>query len=103
MKDLTTNDFLIGSYESFYSFDIDSWEYQMKQMADAGINFNIFPRTFGGWGDGKMFDLEYWKEVEELYAELNMIYFMNGGFQRSLWTRAFFSLTDLSIALDITL
>ena len=32
MKKNTTNKFLIGSWVSFYSFDIDSYEYQLDQM-----------------------------------------------------------------------
>ena len=45
--DVTTDDLLIGSWVSFYSFEKDSYEYQLDQMAAAGINFNMFPRDFG--------------------------------------------------------
>ena len=31
--DVTTDDLLIGSWVSFYSFDVDSYEYQLDQMA----------------------------------------------------------------------
>ena len=79
--DVTTDDFLIGSWVSFYSFEIDSYEYQLDQMAAAGVNFNIFPRNFGG---GAMYDADYWNAVEEEYAERNMIYLMNGGMDASL-------------------
>ena len=73
--DVTSDDILIGSWVSFYSFDVDSYEYQLDQMAAAGINFNIFPRDFG---DGSMYDADYWQEVEEQYAKRNMVYLMNG-------------------------
>ena len=74
-NDVTTDDLLVGSWVSFYSFDIDSYEYQLDQMAAAGINFNIFPRDFG---EGNMHDAAYWKDVEEQYAKRNMVYLMNG-------------------------
>ena len=73
--DVTTNDLLIGSWVSFYSFEIDSYEEQLDQMAAAGINFNVFPRDFGG---GQMFDADYWNDVEAQYAKRNMVYLMNG-------------------------
>ena len=48
MKKNTTGKFLIGSWVSFYPFEIDSYEYQLDQMKEAGLNFNIFPAYFGG-------------------------------------------------------
>ena len=73
--EVTTDDLLIGSWVTFYSFETDSYEYQLDQMAAAGLNFNLFPRDFGS---GAMFDAEYWNNVEEQYAKRNMIYHMNG-------------------------
>ena len=73
--DVTTDDLLIGSWVTFYSFEKDSYEYQLDQMAAAGLNFNLFPRDFGS---GAMFDAEYWNNIEEQYAKRNMIYQMNG-------------------------
>ncbi|MBP3665654.1 MAG: hypothetical protein J6K29_01250 [Clostridia bacterium] len=73
--DVTTDDLLIGSWVSFYSFETDSYEYQLDQMAAAGINFNMFPRDFGS---GVMFDAAYWNNIEEQYAKRNMVYQMNG-------------------------
>ncbi len=73
--DVTTDDLLIGSWVTFYSFETDSYEYQLDQMAAAGLNFNMFPRDFGS---GAMFDAEYWNNIEEQYAKRNMIYQMNG-------------------------
>ena len=74
-NDVTSDDFLIGSWVSFYSFDIDSYEYQLDQMAAAGINFNIFPKDFG---EGALYDAAYWDDVEAQYAKRNMVYLMNG-------------------------
>ena len=73
--DVTTDDLLIGSWVSFYSFEKDSYEYQLDQMAAAGINFNMFPRDFGS---GYMYDADYWNNIEEQYAKRNMVYQMNG-------------------------
>lgn len=73
--DVTSDDFLVGSWVSFYSFDIDSYEYQLDQMAAAGINFNIFPKNFG---EGAMYDAAYWDDIEAQYAKRNMVYLMNG-------------------------
>ncbi len=79
--DVTADDFLIGSWVSFYSFDVDSYEKQLDRMAEAGINFNIFPRDFAG---GAVYDADYWNEVEEQYAKRNMVYLMGGGMNASL-------------------
>ncbi len=79
--DVTSDDLLIGSWVSFYSFDIDSYEYQLDQMAEAGLNFNIFPRNFAG---SNMYDAAYWETIEKTYAERNMVYLMNGGLNTSI-------------------
>ena len=79
-NDVTTDDLLIGSWVTFYSFDIDSYEYQLDQMAAAGINFNMFPRDFGS---GAMYDADYWNDIEEQYAKRNMVYQMNGSMAES--------------------
>ena len=79
--DVTSDDLLIGSWISFYSFDIDSYEYQLDQMAEAGINFNIFPRGYNG---SNMYDAAYWDTVEKAYADRNMVYLMNGGLNTSI-------------------
>jgi hypothetical protein len=78
--DVTSDDLLIGSWVSFYSFETDSYEYQLDQMAAAGINFNMFPRDFGS---GAMYDADYWNNVEEQYAKRNMVYQMNGSMAES--------------------
>ncbi|MBQ9735438.1 MAG: chitobiase/beta-hexosaminidase C-terminal domain-containing protein [Clostridia bacterium] len=73
--DVTTDDLLIGSWVSFYSFGKDSYEKQLDQMAASGINFNIFPASFGA---PLTFDAAHWENVEAQYAKRNMVYLMNG-------------------------
>ena len=80
MKKNTTNQFLIGSWVSFYPFDVDSYEYQLDQMHRVGLNFNIFPAVFGGG----MLDAETWENVEKQYASRNMYYCMNGGLDEKM-------------------
>ena len=79
-NDVTTDDLLIGSWVTFYSFETDSYEYQLDQMAAAGMNFNIFPKNFGS---GQMFDAAYWSDIEAQYAKRNMVYIMNGSMAES--------------------
>ena len=80
MKKPTTNKFLIGSWVSFYPFDIHSYEYQLDQMREAGINFNIFPADFGGG----MHDADTWNNVEAQYEARDMYYCMYGGLTEEL-------------------
>jgi len=76
-KRVTTDDFLIGSFISWYPYNIDSWEYQTEQMAAAGLNFNMFPKEFYT-ASNELKTFEYWQEVEDLYTANNMLYFMAG-------------------------
>jgi hypothetical protein len=80
MKKNTTDKFLIGSWVSFYPFEIDSYEFQLDQMKEAGLNFNIFPAVFGGG----MHNAELWEDVERQYAARDMYYCMNGGLREEL-------------------
>lgn len=80
MAKKTTDRFLIGSWVSFYPFSIDSYEYQLDQMAAAGLNFNIFPMVFGGG----MLDAEAWDKIEKEYEKRDMLYLMNGGMNREM-------------------
>ena len=74
MKKHTHHHFLIGSWVSFYPFDVDSYEHQLDQMHEAGLNFNIFPMTFGGTMSAEACD-----RVEREYAARDMLYLVNGG------------------------
>ena len=80
MKKNTTGKFLIGSWVSFYPFEIDSYEYQLDQMKEAGLNFNIFPAVFGGG----MQNAELWADVEKQYEARDMYYCMNGGLNEDM-------------------
>ncbi len=80
MKKNTTDKFLIGSWVSFYPFEIDSYEYQLDQMKEAGLNFNIFPAVFGGG----MQNAELWADVEKQYEARDMYYCMNGGLKEDM-------------------
>ncbi len=82
MKKNTTDKFLIGSWVSFYPFEIDSYEYQLDQMREAGLNFNIFPAVFGGG----MQDAALWENVEKQYTARDMYYCMNGGLDDRMLT-----------------
>ena len=73
-KKNTNNQFLIGSWVSFYPFSVDSYEQQLDQMQEAGLNFNIFPMTFGGGMDTP----EVCDQIEREYTARNMLYFMYG-------------------------
>ena len=80
MKKNTTDKFLIGSWVSFYPFEIGSYEYQLDQMKEAGLNFNIFPAYFGGG----MRNAEVWADVEKQYEARDMYYCMNGGLDEDM-------------------
>ena len=80
MKKNTTDKFLIGSWVSFYPFDIHGYEYQLDQMKDAGLNFNIFPAEFGCG----MLNAERWADVERQYQARDMYYCMNGGLNEDM-------------------
>lgn len=76
MKKNTHHQFLIGSWLSFYPFEIDSYEYQLDQMHEAGLNFNIFPTI--GYAGG-MHDPKVCEDVEKQHAARNMLYLMRSG------------------------
>ena len=71
--DVTADDFLIGAWSPIYSTEIHSIEYQLDQMAAAGVNFNIHP--YDNWG---IRDADFWNEVEEQFGQRNMVYLMYG-------------------------
>ncbi len=79
MKKHTHHKFLIGSWVSFYPFEVDSYEHQLDQMHEAGLNFNIFPMTFGA----TLNTAELCDRVEREYAARDMLYLMNGGLTES--------------------
>ena len=66
-NEFTTDEFLIGSWVSFYSFDKDSYQTQLDKLKELGINFNFFPRKFG-----EIMDAQTIAAVEAEYAKRNM-------------------------------
>ncbi len=77
-KEFTTDEFLIGSWVSFYSFEKDSFETQLDNMKALGLNFNIYPKYFGG-----EMDMDTVASVEEEYGKRDMYYLMFGGMDLS--------------------
>ena len=71
--DVTADDFIIGCWTPVYSTNIHSYEYQLDQMADLGINMNIHP--LGSWS---IQNAEFWDYVEAEYGKRNMTYLMWG-------------------------
>ena len=71
--DVTADDFLIGCWTPVYSTDIHSYEYQLDQMADLGINLNL--HALGSWS---IQNAEFWDYVEAEYGKRNMNYLMWG-------------------------
>ena len=97
MKKNTTDKFLIGSWVSFYPFDIHSYEYQLDQMKEAGLNFNIFPAEFGCG----MLNAERWADVECQYQARDMYYCMNGGLNEDMLREGVTGVAADKVARDI--
>ncbi len=72
--DVTADDFLIGVWEPHYSTDIHSYDYQLDQMAAAGVNFNLNPHD--NWW--YLRDPAFWDEIEAQFSQRNMVYLMFG-------------------------
>ena len=66
------NVFLIGSWVSYYSYDIDSHETQMKRLSEAGVNFNCFPSDYDD--NTKRDSLDDWLEIDALCEKYGMFY-----------------------------
>ena len=84
-SETTENSLLIGSWVTFFPFDIESYEKQLDRMAAAGLNFSLFPYNFGSpaeYADGT------WDYVEEQYAKRNMLYHVNASMNRDYIEKA---------------
>ena len=75
-KKTTKDSFLIGSWVSYYDYSISSYEEQTAFMADAGLNFNIFPHI---WNTGEVDSTgtQFWQYVDETYRKNNMVYLID--------------------------
>ena len=80
VKPVTTNDFLIGSWVSYYAAgdNVMSMSEQTARLADAGLNF----LPAGGWipdyGEPVKRDLgsaQWWQHVDSVMQKNNMLYF----------------------------
>ena len=76
-KKTTKDSFLIGAWVSYYDYSISSYEEQTAFMADAGLNFNIFPHI---WNTGEVDSTgtQFWQYVDETYRKNNMVYLIDG-------------------------
>lgn len=79
----TADSFLIGSWVSYYPYEIRSHEEQTKTMADAGLNFNIFPMIWST-GAAQKVDAEWWSYVDRVYGENNMVYLLDDFYTASV-------------------
>ncbi len=70
----TTDEFLIGSWISFYDPEITSYDAQLKDLAESGINWNPNPLSLSGHTNGGA-SLGYsMTELNEMYKKYN-VYF----------------------------
>lgn len=85
VEKINTNDeFLIGSWRSYYDLSVASYETQTKELAEAGLNFSVSPlayskvgtfaSTSAGTGTYLGNEADSYKRVNEIYSEYNMYY-----------------------------
>lgn len=74
MKSKLFDEFLIGSWVTYFSYDIISHEEQMKRLTELGVNYHPFP--FSWYKPETHDDLEDWKEIDRLCQKYNVLYGM---------------------------
>ena len=62
---------LIGSWVTYYRYNIASHDTQMRRLAQAGINFNLFPFQ---WDTENWDSIEDWKQIDELCRKYRIVY-----------------------------
>lgn len=67
-------EFLIGSWITYFNYDIMSHEEQTKRLAELGVNYHPFP--FSWYEPDKRDDLEDWKEIDRLNQKYGILYGM---------------------------
>lgn len=68
------DEFLIGSWVTYFDYKIMSQEDQMKRLAELGVNYHPFPFS---WYDVETRDgLDDWKETDRLCQKYNILYGM---------------------------
>ena len=65
----TINEFLLSTWKGYYDFDIASYDFQTKELAEAGMNFIWHPGYSSAIGQ----KTDY-REVEKIYAKYGMSY-----------------------------
>ncbi len=63
--------FLVGSWVSFYPESVKSYEEQVLEMGENGLNFLIFPTA--DWGNFPK-EKEGWQEIDELMTRAGIVY-----------------------------
>lgn len=66
--------FLIGSWVTYFDYSIMSHEEQMKRLAELGVNYHPFP--FAWYVPETHDDLEDWKEIDRLCQKYGVLYGM---------------------------
>ena len=80
----TTEDFLIGSWISFYDPAIESYENQLKDMAESGVNWHPNPLSLAGHTAGGKSLTYSMTELNEMYKKLNSIIYTTSSFGSKL-------------------
>ncbi len=68
------NEFMIGSWITYFDYDIMSQEEQMKRLVRLGINYQPFP--FSWYQPETHDDEEDWKEIDRLCQKYGVLYGM---------------------------
>lgn len=68
------DEFLIGSWITYFDYNIMSHEDQAKRLADLGVNYHPFP--FSWYEPDKRNKLEDWKEIDRICQKYNILYGM---------------------------
>lgn len=73
------DEFLIGSWVSYYNTAIKSYEEQTIDMAESGINWILWPHRGINLSETPSAPSEEeWNEINRIFAENNMYYLMHG-------------------------
>ena len=70
------NEFLLGSWITFYEYDVTPFEQQMKTVTDSGINFSFAPHA-NITGNSAFDSLDDWREIDALCSKYGLYYVMN--------------------------
>ena len=80
----TNDEFLLGTWRSYYDLSVKSYEEQTKELAQAGLNFSVDPITYSkmgtfvstsaGAGQYLGGTIDAYKQLNDLYAQYNMYY-----------------------------